>query len=96
MKNENYNIDHYLNKIERVNTPPFLLTLIEARLNSSDTILPTPWSFAYLTMAMVIVLLNAFVLVNYSGNNQLNNGSIVELSSSLNMNISNQLYNEQD
>ncbi|MGB0390666.1 MAG: hypothetical protein ACPGD5_03795 [Salibacteraceae bacterium] len=96
MKNEDLNIDQVLGKIERVKTPPFILTRIETQLSHSNEVAPFRWSLAYFSIAMIVLLLNVLVVFNFSNNQNSVNPAVTELASSLNMNSSNQLYYEQD
>lgn len=94
MKKQDLHIEGYLNQIERVKTPPFLLTRIEAQIHNEESPIPRLRSFAYLSIAVLVVMLNAFVIFNYSSDLQSNSDSVIELTSSLSMNTSNQLYYE--
>ncbi|MBD80995.1 MAG: hypothetical protein CL840_18905 [Crocinitomicaceae bacterium] len=94
MTNEKNNIEQLLGKIEKVDAPPFLLTRIEARLEQTQELLPRRWSVAYLSLAVVVVLFNVYVIVQNNDNRSSVTEGATELASSLNMNTSNQIYYE--
>ncbi len=82
-----------LKKIKEVDPPPFLLTRIMEQIKSQvDTPAPATWRLAFLSIAIVVVTLNVFILINSS--NKQNIDGMEEVINSMNLSTTNDLYHE--
>jgi hypothetical protein len=79
-----------LEKVKRVEAPPFLFTRIEAQLNEQ---LPVRWVWVSLSAVLFLVVINTLIL---QGNTQLpkswNASSVQYISEEMGIQTTNQLY----
>jgi hypothetical protein len=82
-----------LKKIQKVDAPPFLLTRIMERIDSSAIEkAPATWRFAFVAATAVVLSLNVSILFNSSGKQ--NEKGIEEVINSMNLSTTNDLYHE--
>jgi hypothetical protein len=82
-----------LKKIKEVDAPPFLLTRIKERIDSSTIEkAPATWRLAFVTAAIIVLALNVSILFKSSGKQ--NEKGIEEVISSMDLSNTNDLYNE--
>ena len=81
-----------LQNIKQVETPPFLLTRIQARLQSS--IVPTPWKWAFGVVAVLILVCNLAVVFYQQRFIQHSAGDMGTVVQTLHLSASNELYHE--
>jgi hypothetical protein len=90
---DTYEIDVLLGRIQKVETPPFMLTRIEQVINNSRSFKLNKWQIAAASFSFLF-LLTANVLVIKKQLPKKRSNSIELLSNSMNLVQSNQLYNE--
>jgi hypothetical protein len=83
-----------LEKVNRVEVPPFLFTRIEARIQSQlNEQLPVRWVWVSLSAVLFLVVINTLIL---QGNTQLpkswNTSSVQYISEEMGIQTTNQLY----
>ncbi len=93
MKKEDLYIEDLLGQIERVDTPPFLFTRIEAKIDAEAQPIHSQWSMALVAMGVLTIMLNIFVVLN-SNDTDLENSNASSIAMSLDINPSYQLYND--
>jgi hypothetical protein len=82
-----------LKRIKEVDAPPFLLTRVRERIDSSIIEkAPATWQFAVVAAAVVVLSLNVSILFKWSGKQ--NEKGIEEVISSMDLSDTNDLYNE--
>ena len=79
-----------LQKIKRVDAPPFLFTRIEAKLSNNNNEIPFIPKWAFVLSSSLILSLNVFVFTA----NKSESNSIVQVGNSMKLTVSNNLYNE--
>lgn len=82
-----------LNKVQKVETPPFLYTRILQRLsNLQDAPAPVKWRFAFAAVAILLLALNMGILLSSKPSPQ--DGNIETVVNSMHLSTSNELYHE--
>lgn len=82
-----------LNKVQKVETPPFLYTRILQRISSlQDAPAPVKWRFAFAAVAILLLVLNMGVL--FSSKPKPQDGNIESVVNSMQLSTSNELYHE--
>jgi hypothetical protein len=82
-----------LKKIQKVEAPPFLLTRIRERIDSSSIEkAPATWRFGFIAAAVVVLSLN--VSIFFKSSRTENKNGIGEEINSMDLSNTNDLYNE--
>ncbi len=82
-----------LQKIKRVEAPPFLLTRIEAKINSyAPTHISPQWKWIITASFTILLFANAYVVFSFNKPVTVNN--IEKVVTSMHLSTSNDLYNE--
>ena len=82
-----------LNKINRVDTPPFLLTRIQGRIHSlTNAQAPTPWKWGFAVTAILVLALNMVLIIRTTAPKK--DTGVESLVNSLHLSSSNDLYHE--
>lgn len=92
------NIDKELNKlkqIQKVEAPPFLITLIHQRIKSLDyKPAPIKWKLAFAISTVIILSLNLSIIFDNSNASQVSETGVAVVVSSMALSNSNELYHE--
>ncbi|MBP6313202.1 MAG: hypothetical protein WAR83_01620 [Flavobacteriales bacterium] len=84
-----------LQRIEKLDPPPFLRTRIDARIETSTAETPTrSWVLAGITTMALVLLINTVTLFGNRTTSNSSNDPLSELSRGMGMATSNQLYHE--
>ena len=82
-----------LEKVNRVEAPPFLFTRIEARIQAQlNEQLPIRWLWVSISTVLLLVVVNTLILRDSTQLSETSNGSIQHVSEEMGMQTSNQLY----
>ena len=82
-----------LEKVNRVEAPPFLFTRIEARIQAQlNEQLPIRWVWVSISTVLLLVVVNTLILRDSTQLSETSNGSIQHISEEMGMQTSNQLY----
>lgn len=82
-----------LEKVNRVEAPPFLFTRIEARIQAQlNEQLPIRWVWVSLSTMLLLVVVNTLILVGNTQHSNASNSGIHHISEEMGMQTSNQLY----
>ena len=90
METDKLNIDEILGKVQRVSTPPFLMTRIESRLEArhKNAVIPR------LVFATLVILVLVNILIINSNRDQTMNSESMPLLDEMNVKTTNQFYYE--
>lgn len=78
-----------LEKVKRVEAPPFLFTRIEAQLNEQ---LPVRWVWVSISTVLLLVVVNTLILRDSTQLSETSNSSVQYISEEMGIQTTNQLY----
>lgn len=82
-----------LEKVNRVEAPPFLFTRIEARIQAQlNEQLPIRWVWVSISTVLLLVVVNTLILRDSTQLSETSNSSVQHISEEMGMQTSNQLY----
>ena len=82
-----------LEKVNRVEAPPFLFTRIEARIQAQlNEQLPIRWVWVSISTVLLLVVVNTLILRDSTQHSNASNSGIHHISEEMGMQTSNQLY----
>lgn len=84
-----------LEKIQRVETPAFLLTRIKSKIESiKEEVVSPKWIIGSSMALVAVIIINAVIAMNYKGNISSETGLSSDNQEEIYVNESNQLYYE--
>ena len=82
-----------LQKVNRVEAPPFLFTRIEASIQAQvNEQLPMRWVWVSISTVLLLVVVNTLILRDSAQLSETSNSSVQHISEEMGMQTSNQLY----
>jgi hypothetical protein len=84
-----------LSKVGRVETPPFLKTRIDARIQQlAEDSISSGWVWSFAATVALLIVVNSMIFLGGTSDSTSSENGAYTITQGMGMNVSNQLYND--